>query len=96
MTGITMDELYERLSWGHDVEFTYHGEEYVIQQEEDGKKLNMVIWESSPNANCICKHLIPSGGQIPIKCIEAVLDDKCFEGKSFMEIEADITIDAIL
>ncbi len=89
-----MEELRERLSWGHDAEFTYQGDEYVIQQEETS--VNEVIWQITPEAKCISKNPIPAEGQIPDECIDAVLNDKCFGEKSFMEIEKDVTVDSIL
>ncbi len=94
MLGISMEELRDRLSWGHDAEFTYQGDEYVIQQ--DGATPNMVIWQITPEAKCISEHAAPEKGQIPDECIDAVLNDKCFNGKSFMEIEKDVTVDSIL
>ena len=35
------------------------------------------------------------GGDIPQAVIDAVFSDKCFDGKSFLEIEKDITVTVI-
>lgn len=101
MIGITMDELITWLIAFHEAEFTYKGKQYIMQPELDKKKGQMfeVIWyycpEDESKSRCISKHPIPLIGEIPLEELEPVLNDKCFDGKSFMEIEKEVTVDGI-
>ena len=96
MNGIKMNELYELISHFHDAEFEYNGTTYVLQPEADEGKTYLVIWDCTPDAaRCIAKREIPMNGDIPQSAIDAVLSEKCFDGKSFMEVEKDITVTVI-
>jgi hypothetical protein len=95
MTGTSMEELKELISYCHEAEFTYNNKSYVLQPEISNTKAYLVIWDCSPQGQCICKHAIPLNDDIPKSVIEDVLNDKCFDGKSFYEIEANVTIDTI-
>ncbi len=96
MNGIKMDELYELISHCHEAEFEYKGTTYVLQPEINDSKDYLVIWDCTPNSEkCISKHEINVEGDIPQVVIDAVLSDKCFDGKSFFEIEKDVTVTVI-
>ncbi len=96
MQGITMKELRELISHYHDAEFEYKGITYVLQPEVNDGKTYLVIWNCTPDsAKCICKHEIGDCKDIPQAVIDAVLTDKCFDGKSFLEIEKDVTVTVI-
>lgn len=96
MNGIKMDELYERISHCHEAEFEYNGTTYVLQPEVNDDKTYLVIWDCTPNAaKCIAKHEIEVEGDIQQSVIDAVLSEKCFNGKSFKEIEQNITVTVI-
>jgi hypothetical protein len=96
MNGIKMDELYELISHCHEAEFEYKGRTYVLQPEANDGKAYLVIWDCTVDSEkCICKHEIDAEGDIPRAAIDAVLSDKCFEGKSFLEIEKDVTVTVI-
>jgi hypothetical protein len=96
MQGVTMDELCDLISHCHEAEFEYDGTTYVLQPEVDDDKSYLVIWDCTPDsAKCICKHEIGDWGDIPQPVIDAVLSEKCFNGKSFIEIEKDITVTVI-
>lgn len=96
MQGITMNELYELISHCHEAEFEYGGTTYVLQPEVNGNKAYLVIWDCTPDAaKCIAKHDTEAEGDIPQSVIDAVLSEKCFNGKSFKEIEQEITVTVI-
>jgi hypothetical protein len=95
MQGITMKRLYELVSYRHDVEFVYHKTTYVLQPEMNEANLYLVIWDCSSDAKCIAKHEIPLVGDIPKEMIDAILREKCFDGKSFLEIERNVTVTVI-
>ena len=94
MKGNTMDEIYEYLTYNRDVEFNYKGYPYIIQPEYDQDKKWLVIWTAYDNKKniCIAREEICSYNSIEKEIIDKILNTKCFEGKSFMEIEKDITI----
>lgn len=96
MNGIKMGELYELVSHGHEIEFEYGKTVYVLQPEVNGGKKYLVIWDCTPDAaKCIAKHKIGIGDDIPRSIIDATLSEKCFNGKSFFEIEKKIEITTI-
>lgn len=96
MNGIKMDELYELISHCHEAEFEYNGTTYVLQPEVNDGKSYLVIWDCTPDATkCIAKREIVVEGDIPQSVIDAVLSEKCFTGKSFLEIEQQITVKVI-
>lgn len=96
MNGIKMDELYELISHYHDAEFEYNGTTFVLQPEANDSKAYLVIWDCTPKAEkCIAKHEINAEGNIPQSAIDAVLSEKCFNGKSFIEVEKEITVTVI-
>ena len=95
MKGISFDELYELVSHYHDAEFTYKGVTYVLQPEEDDGKMYLVIWDCSDNSKCLCRYENINDGGISKDVIEAILNDKCFDGKSFMDIEKEIEVTVI-
>lgn len=96
MQGVTMNELYELISYYHEAEFEYNSTTYVLQPEENDGETYLVIWDCTPNAaKCIAKHEIGVKGDIPKAVIDAVLSEKCFAGKSFLEIEHDVTVTVI-
>ena len=96
MNGIKMDELYELISHYHEAEFEYDGTTYVLQPEVNDSETYLVIWDCTPDvAKCIAKHKIGVEGDIPQSVIDAVLSEICFNGKSFIEIEQEITVTVI-
>ena len=95
MIGITIKELRNLLTVGHEVEFTYNGVTYVLRPEITDGRSYLVIWDCAPSGKCLCSYPIPEKGEIPAECLDAVLIDQCFGGKSFMEVESHITVDVI-
>jgi hypothetical protein len=96
MQGISLSELYKVISNSHDAEFSYNGATYVLQTEVDEDDSSLVIWDCTPNASkCLARYKIPDQNTIPKSVIDKILNDKCFNGKSFMEIEQDIVVDVI-
>lgn len=96
MNGIEITELRKLVSHFHDVEFEYKGATYVLQPEVRGGRTYLVIWDCTPNAaKCIAEQEIDSEGDIPQEAIQSILSQKCFGGKSFLEIEQDITVTVI-
>lgn len=96
MNGLQMDEFYELICHCHEAEFEYDGTTYVLQPEVNNGKTYLVIWDCTPAAEkCISKHEIGVEGDIPQSVIATMLSEKCFNSKSFVEIEQEITVTAI-
>lgn len=96
MQGISLPELYKVISTSHDVEFSYDGTTYVLQPEVDEGNSFLVIWDCTPNSSkCIAKYKIPDQNTIPKQAINNILNDKCFNGKSFIEIEQFVVVEVI-
>lgn len=97
MEGISMNELYEYLSYNREIEFIYYDIEYVLQPEIKDKRAYLVIWSCTPiTGKCIARVNIPLKGSIPTEYIDKILSIKCFDGKSFLDIEKDVTVTCIL
>lgn len=95
MKGITMTDLYDYISQGHEAEFTYKDTLYVIQPEVVNNKPYLVIWNCEKDGSCICRYSIPNQDIITQDLIDKVLNEKCFDGKNFYEIESDVTVENI-
>ena len=93
--GITMLDLREYISCGHEVEFTYREKMYVIQPEVVNGNSYLVIWNCEKDGSCICRYCIPNQDVITQDLIDKVLNKKCFDGKSFYEIESDVAVENI-
>lgn len=96
MNGIKINELYELISQFHEIEFEYDKTNYVLQTEVNAGRSYLVIWDCTYDAEkCIAKHEIGVSDNIPKSVINTVLSEKCFCGKSFLEIEKYITVTVI-
>ena len=94
MQGISMTELCERIMHLHEAEFIYDGATYILQPIANNEKAWLVM-DCVDTSKRLYRHEIPMHGDIPQSVIDAVLSEKCFNGKSFMEIEQKITVTAI-
>lgn len=93
MNGIKMNNFCELISQCHEAEFEYKGTTYILQPEVNDDKAYLVIWDCTPNAEkCIARQEIAMSGDIPQKDIDAVLSQKCFTGKSFYNIQDEVTV----
>lgn len=92
MKGITMQDLRDCISHGHEAEFIYKDKLYVMQPEVIDNKLYLAIWNCEKDGSCICRYGIHDQDIISKDAIDGVLNEKCFDGKSFYEIESDITV----
>lgn len=90
MIGITMDELQDLLLNGHEAEFVYKDCEYSIETENCNGSAKIKIWKCLEQPICIAESDVSNIDELA-KCF----DIKCFDGKSFYEIEKDVVIDSI-
>lgn len=90
MIGIAMEELKDRLINGHEAEFVYKGCEYSFEMRiEDGKKF-IDIWKCSEEPWCIANSVVEGTDGI-----DTLLKKRCFEGKSFYDIESEVIIETV-
>ena len=90
MIGITMDELKEKILGGHEAEFSYKGCEYSLETETAGEKIVAKIWKCINEPVCIAEADIEF-----LYDFDKLFNEKCFEGKSFYEIEAEIIVENV-
>ena len=102
MKGINIKEFRETLEYGHELEFEYSGNTYVIQPIEEDNRYWLVayLYDSSKCDNShngdhleyfIKEETFREAG-VEKDVVDKVLNAKCFEGKSFLEIYQDIEI----
>lgn len=89
-----MAELCERIKYCHEAEFIYDGATYMLQPIATDEEAWLVI-DSIDTSERLCQHEIPINGIVPQFIIDVILSEKCFNGKSFIEIEQDITVTVI-
>ncbi len=89
-----MTELCELIKYSHEAEFIYNGATYILQPIAADEKAWLII-DCVDSSKRLCQHEIPMSGNIPLPIIDSVLSEKCFNGKSFMEIEKDISVTVI-
>lgn len=76
--------------------FSYQNSVYTIEPGGITANTRFSIWKSKSNADtadCICEYTAPSGMIGEDELINDFLNTKCFNGKSFFEIEDEITVD---
>ena len=84
-----LKELYDELLNNHEEEFVYNKKTYILQPEVKGKKEYLVIY--SLDGEYLVKEEIKNG-VIDKSLIDKVLNIKCFDGKSFIEVKDDVEI----
>ena len=95
--GYSIDELYDWVSHFHDIEFAYNGTVYMLQLERQDGVDYLAIRDDSPGrGRCKAKHATDRDGDISRYVFDTVLSEPSFGGKSFFEIEQDVTVTAII
>ena len=96
MNGIKMDKFYDLISHYHEAEFEIHEKTFIIQPAEDNGNTYLTIWNiTTDEAKCILKRQIEAKEEISSESIDAILTEKCFEGRSFLDMEKEITVTVI-
>lgn len=98
MEGSSFSEIIYALSHNHEIEFVYKGIEHKLEPAMNGNQSYLIIYQIDPFKTLEELSLgIDETGASPTpreKIIE-ILNCKCFDGKSFYEIEKDVEITAI-
>ncbi len=75
---------------GHEAEFVYDGCKYSIESEIDGNDSVIKIWKCGTEPRCILKRSVRNEQDL-----ENLFNVKCFQSKSFNEIEDQIIVEVI-
>ncbi len=96
--GITLEELVDLLSRGHEAVFTLDNNEYILQPEGT----DFVLYQNQPTLIYLCRvPLVQNDTHNNANCgmwkdaVEAIINEKCFDGKSFMDLLKNIHVDEI-
>ena len=95
MTGITLDDLRDAIKNNHEIEFYLNDKPYTLQPEIRGDACYPVIWSTNDTPTCIAETPTSISEGIQDRDISALLETKCFDGKSFTEVSPDISISVI-
>ena len=90
-----IEDIYTALSRNGELEFDYREKPYTIQAEFVDDKLYLVIWTAYFDKENTClfrEEILPPASFITKEAIDRALNAKCFDGKSFFEIEADVQL----
>ena len=90
MIGISIDELKDALLHGHEAEFTYNHKDYSIESANSDSGYIVKIWEIGSEPMCISERHICDE-----RDLMELFEKKCFQGKSFLDIESRITVKTI-
>ena len=98
MKGSSFSEIIYALSHNHEIEFVYQDIEHKLEPTMRGNQSFLVIYQVEPFKTLVELFLgIDETGAKPTpreKIIE-ILNCKCFDGKSFYDIEKDVEVTAI-
>ena len=89
-----MEDIYTALSRKGEVEFDYKDKSYMIEPElHEGKKY-LMIWTTYLESDnlCVFKEELNSDEEVTKDMIDRALNAKCFDGKSFVEIQQDVEL----
>ncbi len=85
-------EVIELLSYNHELVFRLDNKQYILQPEGH----DLVLYRMEPTFQYLARIPNPPElGHIDVDVIKKILDEKCFEGLSFIERLEDIWIEDI-
>ena len=102
---IDIEELKELLSIGHEAVFLLNGKEYIIQPECSEEYDDLVMYQSEPEFVYLSRVPIQQKEKkielngirhsVGIETVEQLLNQKCLEGKSFLDLIKQIHVEEI-
>lgn len=102
MFGLSFNELYEKIFYGADIEFTLNGWHYMMycgwDDVSDNKIHSIEVVKSDQpfyeqvTAPRVWEVIFESKMKDGDKNIESFLQSKLFDGKRFLDVEADILV----
>jgi hypothetical protein len=93
-------KIFDYLEHRHEISFIFEGKEYNFLNQLYDDVIQLEIWVENDNKFyediCIASEKSKSAFFIDDECIERLFEVKCFNGKSFLEIENLIQVLEIL
>ena len=89
--GFELDELIDLLSRNHEAEFTWKDKVFMIQPVDN----NLVMYRFSPDLCYLSKIPCDSPGLVGKNAVMQILNEKCLDGRSFIELQNEIFVDVI-
>ena len=90
-----IEEVYQALHHNGEIEFDYKDSAYMIEagRDEDGKRY-LEIWTADWKEGnyCLYREETFLEQHIEKEVVDKVLNAKCFDGKSFVEIANDVEL----
>ena len=91
-----VEEIYEALTHNGEIEFDYKDKSYAIQQMFDENRYYLTLWEYGDEEYGVCIAKEESFAKFTEKeVVDKILNAKCIDGKSFLEIEPDAELTTI-
>ena len=84
-----LTEFMDKLYCGEELEFEYLGERYFLQGWSEGSKSRMTL--DAINHSPFEKYVWECDCESMRECADAFIQTPIWEGKSFYQIESDIT-----
>lgn len=92
MTGMTLSEFTEKVSFGAEIEFEYHGITYFLQGYADGDEHVLTLERWTDASNGLQDYLLKIREKTQVECADAFFEAAVFEGKTLYEAEQDIRV----
>lgn len=81
-----METIIEKLLSGGIVEFSYKGEKYLIQEENNKGWNYLSLWQITPKSTCLCRAFFDIFDGISEETVQELLSQPCVEGLTVLEM----------
>ena len=83
---MTITEAAETIAAGRIAEFSYHGADYLVQQENNKGYNYLSIWRTAPDYVCLDRVFFDIEDGLDRETIFELLSRRCIEGESAADI----------
>ena len=80
-----MDTIIDKLLSGQTVEFSYQGQEYLIQQENNKGWDYLGLWRTSPSPTCLSRAFFDLADGVSLETIQELFSEP-FDGRTVQEL----------
>lgn len=81
-----METIIEKILSGRIAEFSYQGEKYLIQEENNKGWNYLSLWQITPRSTCLCRAFFDIIDGVSEDTIQELLSLPCVEGLTVMEM----------
>ena len=86
-----MENVIDQLLSGRAVEFSYMGEKYLIQQENNKGWDYLSLWRTSPGPVCLSRAFFDLADGVSLETIRELFSEPCLNGHTIQDILSDRT-----